>query len=358
MAHPGDPSLPLPSTNEVKVLASELLVRPAARPPEGPEILDAITRREFLAGLAVAGLAAACADQDRREPARSGAPATRTIEHPGGTSQIPVRAERVVSLSEVLAGHLVSVGLVPIGADEDIAAWLEAYQALLAPDLDIGAIASASTAGEPHIEAIAALGPELILAETFFEEFYDRLAGIAPTVLIDRPTNADWKAAFDATVDAAGRQEEAQAVRDRYATARDRLAGQASPVEVAFIRSNGDGTFRIDGTSAFGGSVAADAGLAVTDAPPGVGDRSDGAVDVSDERLDVVTGDVIVLPARRLDLDQVAVFSQNPLWPTLPAVQAERVLALPNPVYNGGTYVAAQLLLEAVAKGTTPSPPS
>jgi len=333
------------------------LTRPDARlwTPVGAhgyerEILDDATRREFLAGLAAAGLLVACGDRGGTgSAAGTVAPVRRSIVHPGGTSQIPVRAERVVSLSEALAGHLVSVGLMPVGADEGIDSWLEPYQALLPPDVDVGAIPSASTTGAPNLEAIAALGPDLIVAETFFEEFYDRLARIAPTVLIDRPTNADWKAAFDATVDAAGRAAEAEPVRDRYRAVRDRLAGRSSEVEVAFIRNNGDGTFRIDGTSAFAGSVAADVGLAVTDAPDGVGDRSGGAVDVSDERLDVVSGDVIVLPDRRLDLDQVEVFSQNPIWATLPAVQAGRVLPLPNPVYNGGTYVAAELLLEAVA---------
>lgn len=243
-------------------------------PPRIPDTRrrELARRREFLAGMAAAGLLVACGGGGNA----TGGPSTisgtgrRTLEHPGGTTEIPVRAERVVSLSEVLAGHLTSVGLVPVGADEGIGEWLDPYRGLLEPTLDLEAINAVTVSGEPNLEAVASLAPDLILAETFFEEFFAELSRVAPTVLIDRPTNADWKAAFDATVDAAGREAEADAVRKRYAAVRDRVSAAGAEVEVSFVRHNGDGTFRIDGTDGFAGSVAADAGLAVTDPPAGI----------------------------------------------------------------------------------------
>lgn len=65
-----------------------------------------------------------------------------------------------------------------------------------------------------------------------------------------------------------------------------------------------------------------------------------------------MTGDVIVLPGRRLDLDSVAPFKTNLLWAALPGVQAGRVVSLPHPIYNGKTYVAAELLLRAIDRAT------
>lgn len=170
-----------------------------------PAIVDDATRREFLAGLAAAGLLAACGDGGSDAQTTPPGPSRRTIEHPGGTSEVPVRPERVVTLSEVLDGHLASVGLLAVGVTDNVGEWLAPYRELLDPNLDLGALSEIGTAGEPNQEAIAGLDPDLILAEVFSEDLYPTLSQIAPTVLIERPTNAGWKGAFDATVDAVGR---------------------------------------------------------------------------------------------------------------------------------------------------------
>src|SRR5918998_286857 len=70
------------------------------------------TRREFLAVLAAAGLVSACATADR-----SAAPATRTVHHPLGTTEVPLAPTRVVALDRRAAlPHLLALGVTPIGA--------------------------------------------------------------------------------------------------------------------------------------------------------------------------------------------------------------------------------------------------
>lgn len=52
--------------------------------------------------------------------------------------------------------------------------------------------------------------------------------------------------------------------------------------------------------------------------------------------------------------DSRNVLERNPQWGTLPAVQAGRVIQVPGPVYNGGTYQAASALLTAIGVALRP----
>lgn len=214
---------------------------------------------------------------------------------------------------------------------------------------EAGGIASVGSSESPNLEALARVAPDLIVIETFAEELYPQLSRIAPTVVIERPSNAAWKQAFDQVVQAVGRTDEAPRVRERYQEEVERA--EATGTVIAFVRDAGDGSFRIDGTGAFAGSVAAEAGYPVDDGGQG-GEPSDaGFVEFSGERLSVITGDLIVAPGFRplAEGNSVAALERNPLWQGLPAVAAGRVLTVPGAVYNGGTYVAAELLLRAIA---------
>lgn len=322
---------------------------PALLAPSVPPVENA-TRRQFLAALAAGGLlAAGCGTGDADPPPDSG---TRTIRHTGGVSEVPARAERVVSLGEALTGHLASVGLLPIAAPDDMAQWLEPYRALLPAPEGLEAIPSIGTAEEPNLELLARLRPDLIVLERDAIDFYPELSAIAPAVVIDRPSNAEWKQAFEQTVDAAGRGAEAQVVRARYRDALAAVPAGAAGTTVTFLRGRGAGTFRIDGSGAFGGSVAREAGFGVDEGGAG-GEPSDfGYVEFSAERLAVADGELLAVPTRPGGPSTTTDLEAGPLWATLPAVQADAVLRLPNSVYNGGTYVAAELLVRALADAT------
>lgn len=108
-------------------------------------------------------------------------------------------------------------------------------------------------------------------------------SAIAPTVLVDRPDNGAWKRAFDQAVAAVGRDAEADDVRERdHATVVEGVK-RAGGVEVAFIRADADGSFRVDGGPRGFAGVAVDAGLAVTRVPEGVGEVDESFTTVSGE---------------------------------------------------------------------------
>ena len=332
-----------------------------------------ITRRRFLIGAGALGLGVitGCGSQEEAATPTTTV-ATRIVEHAGGTIEVPANPQRVVAISPTIVVHLVSVDLTPVAADDHGPLWLRPYRERYDEDLQISELNTVGSGLEPNLEQIASIGPDLILTETAMDEsIQERLAEIAPTVVIFRgelenypeqePTNAGWKPAFDQTVRAVGRQEEAEQWRQRYQDQVAQAREVSEGISVSFIRpQRGTGNFTLDGTTAFAGSVAEEAGFTVIDAPEGVGEARFGTVrGISNERLDIVDGDVIVTSDATdfgfLDETGVEFFERNPLWETLPAVEAGRVLMLPEQIYNGGTYAYATALLtelrEAVARG-------
>jgi iron complex transport system substrate-binding protein len=263
---------------------------------------------------------------------------------------VPLRAQRVVTLGEALTGHVASVGLLPVAAPRDMVDWLTPYRDLLPGNVDLGSMQSIGTAEEPNLEVMARLAPDLIVLERDAMAFYPEFARIAPAVVIDRPSNAAWKEAFDQTVHAAGREPEAARVRQRYRDALDAVPAGAAQTVVTFLRGRSSGSFRIDGPGGFGGSVAEEAGFGVDEGGAG-GEPSDyGYVTFSPERLSVADGDLLVIPTRAEGPSSTAELEKSPLWAQLPAVHSGSVLGLPNSVYNGGTYVAAELLVGALSR--------
>ncbi|WP_214364337.1 ABC transporter substrate-binding protein [Pseudonocardia sp. H11422] len=316
----------------------------AAAGPLPPVVTNA-TRREFLTMLAAAGLlTAGCGGGSGASQERP----TRTVVDAVGTVEVPVRPQRVVTLGEALTGHLASAGLLPVAAPDRMVDWLDAYRELLPPGADLDAIVSIGVAEEPNLELLARLAPELILLERDAMDFYPKLSEIAPAVVVDRPSNAAWRLAFDQTVEAADRAEEAEVVRERYRRTLADVPQAAGRTTVTFLRGRGSDGFRIDGTGAFAGAVAAEAGFGVDDGGAGGTPSEHGYVEFSPEQLTVADGDLLVVPTRpgRSGIEEL---EAGPLWGRLPAVQAGRVLRLPNAVYNGGTYAAAELLVRALS---------
>jgi iron complex transport system substrate-binding protein len=284
----------------------------------------------------------------------------RTVEHALGSTEVPAAPARVVTLSSLYAVNLLSLGLVPVAAGDQTQVQLEQVAELLPPDVDPAAIPSVGEDYAPDVEAVAAADPDLVIGDEFHGDLYDQLSGAAPTVLVEYRSNGGWRERFLDVAEAVGRSEEADRVEAEYEEFVAELPEDLGDTRVAFVRSDPDGSFRIDsGEAAFPGSVAADAGIPVVTGGDGVGefDEGSGFVTVSGERLDAIADADLVVVADFSALGDeatgVAGFESNPLWSTLPAVQSGDVLEVPGLVYNGGTHYSAQLLLEAVAEAVS-----
>lgn len=321
--------------------------------PLPPNIVDDLTRREFLVAAGLIALAPGCGND--RESGEDTSRETRTVEHASGTTEVPVRPALVATSFTEAATNLALLGLTPLTGPDFIREYMRSYAGFLPDSLEIGSIKLVGQITEPNLEAIAAAEPEMILAYDWAEQLYEDFSSIAPTVTIEFGANGDWRARFEREAAALGRNGRVRDVVENYEKTLSPLR-EATEMSVAFIRMGSEGTFRIEGIDSFPGSVMADAGVPIVEAPEGVGeDGGFGYVEnISGERLTVVESDVIVVPDDTVggfsDVPDLTAFERNPLWERLPAVRAGRVISVPGSFYNGGTYAAAQALVQAIAE--------
>lgn len=294
--------------------------------------------------------------------AQETAPQTRTIvDFRGEEVEVPANPERVVTFDVTPTLNLALLGLDPLTAPLDMEPSFDDDFRRFAPqDVDLESYQVVGFPAELNVEAVAALEPDLIMgfSEVALEDpaFVERLERIAPTVLYDFGTNADWRERFHLEAEILGRTDEARALEVQYEEAAAAAAESAVP-PLAFVRLevDGGGTWRLeDPDSSIPGSVIGDTGLDLFQPPPDVGERNDNQSyypDISGERLDILDG-AGALVVQDLSTfgqeDPLGQFAENPLWQRLPAVEQGDVTTLPALVFNGGTYASGILTIEAV----------
>lgn len=134
---------------------------------------------------------------------------TQEITHELGTTIIEGVPERIVVLEYSFADNLGTLGVAPAGyAVDSMPDYLLPYTA------DVGA-AEVGTRAEPSLEAIAALGPDLIIGDSHrHTEIYDTLSEIAPTVIFNslRGSYQDQLNTFAAIAQILDQEEDAAAL--------------------------------------------------------------------------------------------------------------------------------------------------
>ncbi|MGD9894696.1 MAG: ABC transporter substrate-binding protein, partial [Dehalococcoidia bacterium] len=127
----------------------------------------------------------------------------RTIRHALGETRIAAPPSRVVVLDTGEMDTVVDLGLKPFGTIDWTGAGL--------PDYLAGSLQGVQIVGsimEPNLEAVAALGPDLILTNrTRHEAIYEKLAAIAPSVLGERP-GLVWRQNYELYARALGREQQ------------------------------------------------------------------------------------------------------------------------------------------------------
>jgi len=337
-------------------MTTDLLTRPGARlrtPEAGLEILDGATRREFLAGLAAAGLLAACGgDGEGGNTTPSGAGrGTITVEHAGGTTEVPVAPGRIVTLD----GYVDLQTLLVLGVDPVLAGVRASVaDGLLAGRL--GGIGEIADRGVENLERIAVARPDLIISAEYDVDRYDDLSAIAPSVLVDRygATVDDHLRLIGRVVD---RGDEAEAAIAAFAQRLADVEGivAASPLAdltvVGVDSLFGGGNVRAYGPRSYGGRTLDAVGVEVLD-PGGESDGDDFAFggDLSPEQLGALEpADLIVLYTSP-DAEGFEPVEDQPLWPTLPAVAAGRVIEVDTDVWYQDTALSRLVRLDDIER--------
>jgi iron complex transport system substrate-binding protein len=297
--------------------------------------------RSLVLAAAAAVLLTACGGGTSAETASSEEESsTRTVTHFRGTTEVPADPERVVVLDLGELDSAIALGVKPVGAvkapvEEGLLSYLEEEAA---------GIQLVGEIGEPDLEKIAALEPDLILGSDIrVKDFYDELSAIAPTVFTET-VGVTWKENLKVHAQALGQEEKAQELLDAYEERAKEVGGKVADDKTVSIVRFVPGEIRLYAKDNFIGTVLQDAGIA----RPKAQDVAEFSVTASAEQIALADGDVIFTgtygdPA---ETDGPKVLG-GPLWKRLPAVAAGDVHEVDDHIWFLGTGVgAAKLVLD------------
>ncbi|NJL49514.1 MAG: iron-siderophore ABC transporter substrate-binding protein [Leptolyngbyaceae cyanobacterium SM2_5_2] len=275
------------------------------------------------------------------------------VDHAAGATCVPEAFERLVTLDSVAFECAIALGLNPVGTVQSD------YQALLEP-LQTEA-KNIGKQGEPSLEQVLTIQPDLIAGLAFNEAQYGQLSKIAPTLLFEFEYSGQWKTVFHEVATALGQATAADSVMaDYYARAADfqaQMGDELKDFQVSVVRLYPD-TISLYLKDSFAGTVLQDAGLA---RPPSQTLGAAAAVQrfgnpiqvqISREQIAQADGDVIFLwtgdntaEERQRSQEQLLQLQQDPIWQQLKAVQTGRVYVVPG-YWIGNGPIAANAILD------------
>lgn len=268
------------------------------------------------------------------------AAAARLVTHAKGETWIPGEPRRVAVLVNFLIDHVLALGLPPVAATTDQGAG-DQMPLYLAERLR--GTKPVGLALSPNLEALLAVQPDLILGISPAQDaFYDNLAQIAPTVLLE--IGADWRSMLRRVGEVLGRQEAAQlrlaAFDQKAAQAKARLQ-QAVGNQSVLLLLVMPKEVRIYGPASAPGKILyQDLGLE----PPAGLPADDAIRPISLEVLPQLNADHLFVVTRSREAASQQALSElraNALWQGLPAVQQGHVYPVDREAWILGRGVLA-----------------
>ncbi len=271
----------------------------------------------------------------------------RDVTDSMGTVTVPDAPKRIVVLTNEGTEALLALGVTPVGAANS---WNG--------DPWWDHISDAMDGAEPvgkesavNLELIAALEPDLILAnKQRHEEIYPQLTAIAPTVM-SKELRGDWKINFRLYAEALGKEQEADAAIADYdasvADLREKLGDHLNE-EVSVIRFV-PGQIRIYQLDSFSGVLLKDIGFH----RPANQNVEEFAIRTGKESIPDMDGDRIFYftfdtgDGKGTSLEEEVL--ADPLWQSLSAVKAGKVHQVSDAIWNtAGGILAAKLMLHDI----------
>jgi len=261
-------------------------------------------------------------------PSITCAEGSKAFVHAAGESCVPQQAQRIVTTQDQNALlPLLELGVKPVGS-----AGLElergGFQFRRTADFDTSGIAFVGSYGEPNLELIAKLQPDLIVGSPFQQDIYDKLSAIAPTVLIDvhdRPLDQALRDFAD-LVNAGDRAATFEAeFQERIAALRAALGARYEQLTVSVITPGDTATqFYNEAASQATGTVMQ--ALAVRRPAPEQGPEPERAYR-SIEQLPEHDADAMLIISYAGESDDLVVddFMASPIFNNLRVAQAKQV---------------------------------
>lgn len=238
-----------------------------------------------------------------------------------GIVKVPARPKRIVALGFLEASALLDIGITPVGKP--------GYMPDFAPYTDRlkGLADVTDAAGDPDLEKIAALRPDLILADDVADPSqqtlpYAQLTKLAPTAVFEWKTaGGNWRQIAASVAGAAGDASDVTALRNKYLTraaaVKKKYARVFESTRWSVIDAGSANGWGLYGTTAAQCIVMALAGVRFG----ATGTTTDGIKVESLENLDILADSdaIVISPGGLARLKDQAAFRQ------LPAVRSGRV---------------------------------
>ncbi|AWT27263.1 Putative ABC transporter substrate-binding lipoprotein YhfQ [Corynebacterium provencense] len=309
-------------------------------------------RRTVMTLAATVGVLAASACSSGGNNA-GGDTATRTVASAYGDIEVPEDPERVVAVTYDTPLQLRSLGITPVATlDYSISVdglTEEQQRYLAAPD-------SVGSAGSLDFEAVAKAEPDLIVGDAMAlgDGDYERLAAIAPTVLVRTGNWGDWQGVTAGIAEAVGRTGELSEGKKRYeqhlAELGEKYRDVLEDTTFASVAPMDENSFAVHYPTGPAGAVYREIGMRTASSIPS-GDFPNGWEKYSDERITDVLGeaDVVIVPAGPDGsvLTDVASLTDNVQFQNLRAAKEEKVVGVFVQITD---YSTAESFLSAVEK--------
>jgi iron complex transport system substrate-binding protein len=286
------------------------------------------------------------------------------VQHVGGETCVPLQPSRVVALDSISLEYLVALGMQPIGAvlsDQ----YAKPIQQNLEGITDIG------TAGEPSLERILTLQPDLIVGGDYYQTIYTQSSQIAPTVLFGFEHSGQWKAAFMNLAKMLQKTAIAERVMEDYNARlnefKQQMGNRLQQTDVSVIRIYPE-QINLYLKDSFCGTILQDAGLprpeaqnlSATEAEQRFGNPIQ--VSIGKETLDQADGDVMfvwtgenTVEANQQAQQKLEEFKADPLWRQLNVVQNNQIYQVPS-YWIGSGPIAANAVIDDLFKYLVDTP--
>lgn len=274
----------------------------------------------------------------------------RAVKHVLGETCVPANPQRIVVVDGMTLDAVLALGVKPIAAtDPGLVGSRARYLEGKSKD-----IASAGQDGQPNLERLVLLNPDLILGFNSALQNYKVFSQIAPTIP-SKYVHTAWKDDLRRIGDILNRTQQAERLLAQYQERAEKLrvatGNRLEKTEVSVVRfmaAKGNTHFRT--RYSFPGSVLEDVGFPSPAAQRRATESKVPYVSISLERPDLLDGDVIFAaldPGSEGSLNQ---FETSPLWQTLKAVKNKQVYPVDSGYWTFGNILAANAILDDLFK--------
>ncbi|RUR84720.1 iron-siderophore ABC transporter substrate-binding protein [Chlorogloeopsis fritschii PCC 9212] len=290
-------------------------------------------------------------------------PACRQFEHAAGITCIPEKFERLVTLDDASFENAIALGIKPVGSIFfDFSFYLQ--------DKLIG-VKNIGKNGEPNLENILALKPDLILGSDYQRYIYNLSSKIAPTILFNFEHSGKWKEVFTNMSVVLDKEETGQKVMENYYRRlkefKQKMGDNLSKIKVSVVRVYPN-TINLYLRDSFCGTVLQDAGLSRPNSQnfsASEGEKLFGnsiQMSIGNELIEKADGDVIFIwtaenstQGNQTAKNKLEQLKSNPLWQNLKAVQKNKVYLVPD-YWIGSGILAANAIIDDLFKYLINSP--